>query len=100
MESYPSRAKRRISSRPSQGFFSRFRRSTLCVFVSWSALAIKKKNPPPAFSGDGFGICRGGYPLDSPDHNRLWFGCAARRHESPPIITLSLLPGLLCILGP
>src|SRR5882724_6568723 len=30
----PSREKRRISSRPSQGFFSRFNRSTRCAFVS------------------------------------------------------------------
>ena len=40
IESNPSRAKRRISSRPSQGFFSRFRRSTRCAFVSLGAAVI------------------------------------------------------------
>src|SRR5580700_1587914 len=40
MESKPSRAKRRISSRPSQGFMERLRRSTLCALVSWAVFVI------------------------------------------------------------
>src|SRR4029077_12007517 len=51
MESKPSRAKRRISAKPSQGFMARFRRSDFCALVSLTAFSItisrKKKNPPP-----------------------------------------------------
>src|SRR5512146_1428001 len=48
MEANPSCAKQRISSSPSHGFFSRFRRSARCALVSRSVFAIKVKNPPPA----------------------------------------------------
>src|ERR1700683_1543388 len=37
MEERPSRAKARISSIASQGFFSRLRRSALCALVSFGA---------------------------------------------------------------
>src|ERR1700682_4872153 len=40
MESNPSRAKRRISSRPSHGFLERLRRSTRCALVSFAAFVI------------------------------------------------------------
>src|ERR1700676_2069676 len=40
MESNPSRANRRISSRPSQGFLERLRRSTRCAFVSFAVVVI------------------------------------------------------------
>src|ERR1700731_2014906 len=40
MDWNPSRAKRRISSSPSQGFFERFKRSTLCAFVSFLASLV------------------------------------------------------------
>jgi hypothetical protein len=62
MDSNPSRAKRRISSNPCQGFISRFKRSAFCALVSlagfviklWSEMSGKIKNPPPGSSGDGF----------------------------------------------
>src|ERR1700730_13693728 len=38
MESWPRRANSRISSRCSQGFFSRLRRSTRCAFVSFRSV--------------------------------------------------------------
>src|ERR1019366_1598769 len=40
MDAKPSRAKRRISSRPSHGFLERFRRSTLCALVSFTMFVI------------------------------------------------------------
>src|SRR6266446_706842 len=40
MESKPSRAKRRISSRPSHGFLERLRRSTCCALVSFAVFVI------------------------------------------------------------
>src|SRR4030081_931952 len=40
MESNPSRAKRRISSRPSHGFLERLRRSTRCALVSFAVFVI------------------------------------------------------------
>src|SRR5437773_4706846 len=42
IELKPSRAKRRISASPSQGFFSRLSRSTRCAFVSVPFVDIKK----------------------------------------------------------
>src|SRR5260370_15029799 len=41
MESNPSRANRRISSRPSHGFLERLRRSTLCALFSFAAFVIR-----------------------------------------------------------
>src|ERR1035438_809290 len=40
MDPKPSRAKRRISSRPSHGFLERLRRSTLCALVSFTMFVI------------------------------------------------------------
>src|SRR5271168_4218736 len=53
----PSRANARISSRPSQGFISRLRRSTFCAFVSFTASGIlspvKLKTHSPFVSVSG-----------------------------------------------
>src|SRR5438477_10602104 len=54
IEVKPSREKRRISSRPSQGFFSLLSRSTRCAFVSVTEFGIK--NPPPAIRTGGGSI--------------------------------------------
>src|SRR5580698_5593302 len=43
MDWKPSRAKRRISSRPSHGFLARFRRSTRCAVVSFAVVVISSK---------------------------------------------------------
>src|SRR5580658_7344473 len=55
MESKPVRAKPRISSSASQGFFSRFRRSTRCAFVSFAVpvCAIKRKTHRQLSTGGG-----------------------------------------------
>src|SRR5208282_1394534 len=46
MDWNPSRAKRRISSRPSHGFLERLRRSTLCALVSAAVIVIACCPPP------------------------------------------------------
>src|SRR5277367_744303 len=62
MESKPPRAKRRISSRPSQGLKERFKRSTFCALVSLIASAIfalqncRKKEKPTARCSLAVGI--------------------------------------------
>src|SRR5438094_7580845 len=56
MEEKPSRAKRRISSNPFQGFCSRFSRSTRCAAVSLIVFAIEKKKPT-ASSLLAMGLC-------------------------------------------
>src|SRR5271157_2830186 len=68
MEPKPSRAKRRISSRPSQGLKARLSRSTRCALVSFVVLVVatfvivcfarKNKNPPPGIAWRWVYECR------------------------------------------
>src|SRR5579863_8216067 len=74
MASNPSRAKRRISSKASHGFFSRFRRSTRCALVSVLVSAIKEK--PTA----SFLLAMGSISADTKKSLGQQPPCA-RRHE-------------------
>src|SRR6266567_6493308 len=92
MESNPSRAKRLISSRPSQGFFSRFRRSTLSAFVSWSGSAIKRKThrqPSLAMGCLEYAETKKFLGQQPPSARR--HGCATTTHitASPVLLVLS-----------
>jgi hypothetical protein len=60
MDPNPSLAKRRISSNPSHGFFSRFRRSTRWAFVSLMEFVIKKQKPT-AKNAPGGGLISADY---------------------------------------